>query len=603
MRGRCFKPSHHSSLRAIAFASCAFLLVGRSLLAFNGCWVGSRPQVVLAVESPSTSVSSSSQSVESSSSSVSSSHSPSSYEDPSSVASYFESTQGRALLSTFATWGGGSSGGGGADTEGKSYDDGPLWAAMKSFQDQINVMYRQIYLINTDSLVSLQNQIHDEASARDSGDKSLQKQIHDEADNRFSSDKSLQDQIHAEADNRFSTDKTLQDQIHSEADNRSLADKSLQDQIHSEADNRSSADKSLQDQIHAEADTRFSVDKGLQDQIHAVASVADSASKGVSALWESSEGLQSQITTTNGLVSSNTTSIDQLRLYQTSLSDKIDVLSSQVSDAVGTAAVVHAIDSVGSGVKDLQNNTWSLLSIVTDKIWPAIRDVKSLLDDVLQKILDKLISVDNQVNGFVGLFQKFRDEFSLFVLNIRQDIADFQKGVLTGLLAVSEWLKAIYYSIQNLPAPETSEIHLPTNDGGGGGSGTNIWDVLKQLIESLGTIVGKLVDALSKLADLVSQLFVPKDLSFISDTFDGISSKFDKKFAIFIDFGSSLKGLFSSRHALKDFSLSFAGASVVVPLSMVSALAGQMRPLLTGLFVLLTVTGVYRRFTDGEVVS
>lgn len=280
------------------------------------------------------------------------------------------------------------------------------------------------------------------------------------------------------------------------------------------------------------------------------------------------------------------------------LSSKVDGMG-----VVDLTVVTHAIDVVRDSVNTVNDTALKIFNFLHDDFWPLFQDLHTLIDNSVMQILDKVTGIDNKFAGFWSDFKDFRDVTSGFYLNFGKVMADFQKGVFSGLLAVSEWLKAIYYSIQNLPAPETSEIHLPPKDGGGGGSGTNIWDVLKQLIESLGTIVGKLVDALSKLADLVSQLFVPKDLSFISDTFDGISSKFDKKFAIFIDFGSSLKGLFSSRHALKDFSLSFAGASVVVPLSMVSTLAGTMRPLLTGLFVLLTVIGVYRRFTDGEVVS
>ena len=290
--------------------------------------------------------------------------------------------------------------------------------------------------------------------------------------------------------------------------------------------------------------------------------------------------------------------VSDTNVFLAALSTKVDGMG-----VVDLTVVTHAIDVVRDSVNTVNDTALKIFNFLHDDFWPLFKDLHTLIDSSVMQILDKVTGIDNKFAGFWSDFKDFRDVTSGFYLNFGKVMADFQKGVFSGLLAVSEWLKAIYYSIQNLPAPETSEIHLPPKDGGGGGSGTNIWDVLKQLIESLGTIVGKLVDALSKLADLVSQLFVPKDLSFISDTFDGISSKFDKKFAIFIDFGSSLKGLFSSRHALKDFSLSFAGASVVVPLSMVSVLAGTMRPLLTGLFVLLTVIGVYRRFTDGEVVS
>ncbi|MFT9171476.1 MAG: hypothetical protein ABF480_11865, partial [Lacticaseibacillus paracasei] len=359
-------------------------------------------------------------------------------------------------------------------------------------------------------------------------------------------------------------------------------------------------------QIHDEAAARDSDDKSLQSQITAtnglvaaVSSVADTNKKQINSLSGSVAGLQKGVNQAQAGVDANVVQINKFLNLASGLQQGIDSLSVPVDLSI----VTHAIDVVRDSVNSVNDTALKIFNFLHDDFWPMFRDLHTLIDSSVMQILDKVTGIDNKFAGFWSDFKDFRDVTSGFYLNFGKVMADFQKGVFSGFLAVSEWLKAIYYSIQNLPAPETSEIHLPTNDGGGGGSGTNIWDVLKQLIESLGIIVGKLVDALSKLADLVSQLFVPKDLSFISDTFDGISSKFDKKFAIFIDFGSSLKGLFSSRHALKDFSLSFAGASVVVPLSMVSALAGQMRPLLTGLFVLLTVTGVYRRFTDGEVVS
>lgn len=578
LRGRCSEPSRNIFVRALAFVTCFSVCVSGLILAPDLGGFGSVPQVVYATD---------------------------------------------------VHWGGGSSGGGGASTnDGSKYDDGPLWAALTSLQQQINVQANGLRLVNDEYLKSLQTQINanassinsiwndgmrslqvqisNEYSARDSGDKSLQAQIHDEASARDGGDKSLQAQIHDEASMRDGVDKSLQAQIHGEASTRDGADKSLQAQIHDEASVRDGSDKSLQNQIHDEAAARDSDDKSLQSQITAtnglvaaVSSVADTNKKQINIFSDSVAGLQKGVGKAQAGVDANAVQINKFFNLASGLQQSIDSLSSPVDLSI----VTHAIDVVRDSVNSVNDTALKIFNFLHDDFWPMFRDLHTLIDSSVMQILDKVTGIDNKFAGFWSDFKDFRDVTSGFYLNFGKVMADFQKGVFSGLLAVSEWLKAIYYSIQNLPAPETSEVHLPTNDGGGGGSGTNIWDVLKQLIESLGTIVGKLVDALSKLADLVSQLFVPKDLSFISDTFDGISSKFDKKFAIFIDFSSSLKGLFSSRHALKDFSLSFAGASVVVPLSTVSVLAGTMRPLLTGLFVLLTVIGVYRRFTDGEVVS
>ncbi|MFT8904861.1 hypothetical protein, partial [Liquorilactobacillus satsumensis] len=162
MRGRCSEPSRNIFVRAGASVACFSVCVSGLLLAPDLGGFGSVPQVVYATD---------------------------------------------------VHWGGGSSGGGGASTsDGSKYDDGPLWAALTSLQQQINVQANGLRLVNDEYLKSLQSQISANTSSINSiwndGMHSLQVQISNEYSARDSGDKSLQAQLHYEASARDGGDKS-----------------------------------------------------------------------------------------------------------------------------------------------------------------------------------------------------------------------------------------------------------------------------------------------------------------------------------------------------------------------------------------------------------
>ena len=653
LRDRCSEPARHIFVRAIAFVACFSVCVSGLLLASNVGWAGSEPQVVLAA--------------------------------------------------------GGSSGGGGSDTESE-------WDALvkhvSAIDQQIRALSDAIDSVWNDGMKSLQQQINSANTARANGDSVLQSGINNETDARASGDRTLQSQINTVNQTSLPS---LQGQINSVVKGSipGLMDRintitqtslpSLQGQI--TAISQGSI-PGLQKQLNTVLDTSLpslqgqitAVSQGsipglqkqlntvldtslpsLQGQITAISQgsvpslqkqVSDETSDRIKAIDNETaarqvadKSLQAQITSeVSDRTKGDSNEMVARQAADSSLQAQIISLSADVSDAVGSAAVVHSVDVVRDKVEYLTTGTDSPLVLIKN----FVRDIDTLLDGTLQKILDKLTSIDNRAGGekpfwlgqvqllidsinsmrdnesqylssLYDLMLKFRTDFTKSfpstILTLQQEVHDSLQNVVKTLLVVrdneSQYFDSLFALLLKFRTdfinsfPSTilnlqQEVHdslksvisaingikipdIPDNsDPAGGGS---IWDFLKALVQAVASIVKAISEIVGKLLEMLMQVFVPKDMSFITDSFEGISSKFDKKFAIFIDFGSSLKGLFSSRHVLKDFSLSFAGASVVVPLSVVSTLAGQMRPLLTGLFVLLTVTGVYRRFTDGEVVS
>ncbi|MDN5580410.1 MAG: hypothetical protein L0G21_07480, partial [Lactococcus raffinolactis] len=375
--------------------------------------------------------------------------------------------------------------------------------------------------------------------------------------------------------------------------------------------------------LYGKSSSAFNMIHGLEESVSHLADV-------VGDLRSKSDSAFTMIHGVEGTVSAAYVDINNIKAKDVkqdsdilALSAQVKSLPDQIADLFNVAGIIHAIDSVGDKLQYLVYDASSPLKYIN----LHLVDIWDLLDGTIQKILDKLISIDNRDNGSKSFFEvqagKFfepikniQDWLQYLIYNessplkymnihlngiegisgyIKSGLADFQASVSSSFSVVSSLLKDVISTIKaiKIPVPESS-------DPSGGGS---IWDFLKELVKAVASIVKALADLAGDLLDMLLKVFVPSDMSFVSTSFDHISEKFDKKFAIFIDFGSSLKGLFSSRRALADFSLSFSGTSVVVPLSLVSTLAGQIRPLLTGLFVLLTVIGVYRRFTDGEVVS
>ncbi|QGV19707.1 Hypothetical protein LCAKO_1p05 (plasmid) [Lacticaseibacillus paracasei subsp. paracasei] len=642
MRGRCSKPTRHIFVRALASVACFSICFSGLLLASNVGWTGSSPQVVLAA--------------------------------------------------------GGSSGGGGADDSSwdalvKRVDkivqrlntiDGQLgelyslsanaFRQIRKVQDAvgaINGQLGELYSLSAnafsqirDEVTNRQISVDHETVARQSADSSLQAQINTVNQTSLPS---LQGQINSVVKGSIPG---LMDRINT-ITQTSLP--SLQGQI--TAISQGSI-PGLQKQLNTVLDTSL---PSLQGQITAISQgsvpslqkqVSDETSDRIKAIDNETaarqvadKSLQAQITSeVSDRTKGDSNEMVARQAADSSLQAQIISLSADVSDAVGSAAVVHSVDVVRDKVEYLTTGTDSPLVLIKN----FVRDIDTLLDGTLQKILDKLTSIDNRAGGekpfwlgqvqllidainsmrdnesqylssLYDLMLKFRTDFTKSfpstILTLQQEVHDSLQNVVKTLLVVrdneSQYFDSLFALLLKFRTdfinsfPSTilnlqQEVHdslksvisaingikipdIPDNsDPAGGGS---IWDFLKALVQAVASIVKAISEIVGKLLEMLMQVFVPKDMSFITDSFEGISSKFDKKFAIFIDFGSSLKGLFSSRHVLKDFSLSFAGASVVVPLSVVSTLAGQMRPLLTGLFVLLTVTGVYRRFTDGEVVS
>jgi predicted nucleic acid-binding Zn-ribbon protein len=329
----------------------------------------------------------------------------------------------------------------------------------------------------------------------------------------------------------------------------------------------------------------------IRDAVGKNASDNASQSKSLSDISGSVSGLSARLVSLETLPPT-------VNLLQTSVSD----LSKTVNSALDTSAVVHAIDVVRDVV-----SKWSDIASAHYKV---VRDIKAGLDVSLQKILEKLISIDNHLIGYqavwVDNWKNFTVGYDGYQKFWAQNFSNFSENWLKGLEITTTWLQSIYNAITGLQLTSPPTIVTPPA-GTEQPAGTNFWDVLKQLIKSVADAVGKLVDAVShlldNLSDLLKSLFVPKDTKFLDSSFKSISTKVNTKFKFFISFGDAVKNVFSSRKAISDVSFTFQDKAVSIDLSWLRTLARMIRPYATGAFLISSIIGLYRRITGGDVVQ
>lgn len=339
-----------------------------------------------------------------------------------------------------------------------------------------------------------------------------------------------------------------------------------------------------------------------QDTVNSdrITKLTDAVSSSVGAVGDRVTQLTSDVT--KSLAAANARTDD--------LSDQVQHLSPQVQSLA--VAVADLTDSVGESVSGTFDSLGIIKAITDfnsdfidvyvtkfDDYVHSFGDLKILLDDVLQKILDKLILIQNTVSGDYAERVKFWDKFHADYFDLQTLWAgrfdDWQTTQTKMLLALSNWLQAIFNTL--------SGLHLDAPPSGDESSGSGFWDFLGKLADLLAKLLEAIASLAKTLADLLMGLFVPKDLSFITDSMSGLSDKFHSKFSVFFGFSDSVRSVFGSRRSISDFSFVFDKKSVSIDLSWLRTIAAMVRPYATGVFLISSLVALYRRVTGGDVVQ
>lgn len=135
-------------------------------------------------------------------------------------------------------------------------------------------------------------------------------------------------------------------------------------------------------------------------------------------------------------------------------------------------------------------------------------------------------------------------------------------------------------------------------------AGTNLWDVLKELIETLGGVVEAVVGIVPDLIDKLIALVIPENTKFLDDGINRIKNNFQVKFKSVTDLNASFSGLYNQPKDLSTMEIEiFEQKFNIFPANLKSALT-LVKSLVTGFMVLLTLLSAYKRIVgSGDVIQ
>ncbi|MGX7208487.1 hypothetical protein, partial [Enterococcus lemanii] len=181
------------------------------------------------------------------------------------------------------------------------------------------------------------------------------------------------------------------------------------------------------------------------------------------------------------------------------------------------------------------------------------------------------------------------------------------------LAIVTNWLKLIYEKpipTFNVPVFDYARLEKMlkklefgeiTNE-----AGTNIWDLLKELVKGLTDSLLGILDFLDNLLDKIIALFIPENTNFISEGFEGIKLKFNLKFGSLLSLADSVKNLFTPAPGdfKKAVSFEFLGAKFEPDFTLIDSYVQKFRGVMSLSLWISVAVFVFRKITGtGDLIN
>ena len=206
----------------------------------------------------------------------------------------------------------------------------------------------------------------------------------------------------------------------------------------------------------------------------------------------------------------------------------------------------------------------------------------------------------------------FNDYFSVYS-GYLENIKDYVFSVAETASIITQWLKLIYEKpIPSFNVPifdyDRLERMLKNLEFGElkNESGTNIWDFLKELVKGLSDGLLGILDFLNGLLDKLIALFIPDDIDFISEGFEGIKLKFTLKFGDLLNLADNVKDLFtpSAGDFQQAVSFEFLGAKFEPDFSLIDSYVQKFRTVMSLSLWMSVMVFVFRKITGtGDLIN
>lgn len=219
-------------------------------------------------------------------------------------------------------------------------------------------------------------------------------------------------------------------------------------------------------------------------------------------------------------------------------------------------------------------------------------------------------------------FSDFAEIFKHEMLLNRNNVSEYILLLNKNLETANGWLDLIYNKKINVVIPP---ISVPPSelfvldydrlqkmfDGISFGSitneaGKNIWDFLSELVKALADVVKAIADLVGKIMQMLIDVFVPTDVSFITDELSKLSSLFTKKFSFAIELKDFFSSIFDVSQVAFNTNLEFSanGESKGYDISFIMPFISAFRAPLTALIVISNLFYCYKRVIgQGDVIA
>ncbi|MGM0199356.1 hypothetical protein [Enterococcus sp. DIV1314a] len=224
-----------------------------------------------------------------------------------------------------------------------------------------------------------------------------------------------------------------------------------------------------------------------------------------------------------------------------------------------------------------------------------------------------VLDVWNTTNSFLATIAGWLDQIQLGVADSKEILA-----------IITNWLKLIYekpIASVNVPSFDFDRLEriLKKLEFGEvvNEAGTNIWDFLTGLVDTLGDLIetqlkeftkvlSEILDFLDGLIDKMIGLIVPQNLDFMRQGFDDVNLKFKAKFGNFLNISASITQMFQpiEKDFISELSFDFMGVPFVPDIAILATFVPKFRNVVALLMWFNVGWWAFRRFTGtGDVVN
>lgn len=135
-------------------------------------------------------------------------------------------------------------------------------------------------------------------------------------------------------------------------------------------------------------------------------------------------------------------------------------------------------------------------------------------------------------------------------------------------------------------------------------AGTNIWDVLKELIEAMGKVVEAVVGIVPDLIDKLIGLIIPENRNIFSDKMKEFTGKFDNKFSSVAAVTTEIKSVYSQPKNISSIRINIFGQDLQLIPDMFLSNFNWLRSILSAYLYLSTLITCYKRIVgSGDVIE